>query len=232
MSTPEGLALTRDGHAVPWTGSPPEGAQLLAPVAPGKIVCVARNYRAHAKELGNEVPAEPLFFLKPPSALLHPGGKVLLPPQSQRVEHEGELAVVLGKRLRRASREEVPGALRGYTCANDVTARDLQRADKHFTRAKGFDTFCPLGPWLIAERPDREARVRLRVNGALRQDGRLADMVFDIDTLLSHISHVMTLEPGDVVLTGTPEGVGPLEEGDVVEVDIEGVGVLSHGVGR
>lgn len=202
----------------------------IAPVEPRKVVCVGRNYRAHAKELGNEVPAEPLLFLKPSTSVIAPGASIVIPPQSQRVEHEGELAVVLAKRLTKASPEEAREAILGFTCANDVTARDIQRAEKQFTRAKGFDTFCPLGPFLVRERPGGEARVRVRVNGEPRQDGRVGDMVFGIDALLSFVSHVMTLEPFDVLLTGTPEGVGPVSDGDVIEVEIDGVGVLRNGV--
>jgi 2-keto-4-pentenoate hydratase/2-oxohepta-3-ene-1,7-dioic acid hydratase in catechol pathway len=209
---------------------PRAGATFLAPVVPGKVVCVGRNYRAHAKELGNEVPAEPLMFLKPPSAVIDPGAAIELPPQSERVEYEGELAVVLGRRLRRASPDEARAAIAGYTCANDVTARDIQRREGQFTRAKGFDTFCPLGPWMVTERPAPDAAVTVRVNGTQRQRGHFRDMVFGIDELLSFMSHVMTLDPGDVVLTGTPDGVGPLAPGDSVEVEIDGVGVLVNSV--
>jgi 2-keto-4-pentenoate hydratase/2-oxohepta-3-ene-1,7-dioic acid hydratase in catechol pathway len=213
------------GRTIPFAD-----ATVLSPVSPGKIVCIGRNYRAHAKELGNEVPAEPLLFLKPPSALVGPGDAVVLPPESARVEHEGELAVVIGQRIRRAKASEARGAIAGYTCANDVTARDLQRKDVQFTRGKGFDTFCPLGPWLVTERPGEDAMVTVRVNGTRRQHGALRDMVFGIDTLVAFISDVMTLEPGDVILTGTPEGVGPLLAGDTVEVEISGVGTLSNPV--
>jgi 2-keto-4-pentenoate hydratase/2-oxohepta-3-ene-1,7-dioic acid hydratase in catechol pathway len=210
--------------------APLSRAAVLAPVVPGKIVCVGRNYRAHAKELGHEVPTEPLLFLKPPSAVIGPGEVIVLPPESARVEHEGELAVVIGRRLRRASLDEVRAGIAGYTCANDVTARDLQKRDVQFTRAKGFDTFCPLGPWVVTERPPPEATIAVRVNGAPRQRGQLRDMVFGIDELVAYASNVMTLEPGDVVLTGTPEGVGPLAPGDTVEVEIEGVGTLTNTV--
>jgi 2-keto-4-pentenoate hydratase/2-oxohepta-3-ene-1,7-dioic acid hydratase in catechol pathway len=198
--------------------------------APSKIVCVGRNYRAHAKELGNEVPTEPLLFLKPPSAIIADGESIILPRESTRVEHEGELAVVIAKRARRVRPDDVASIIEGYTIANDVTARDLQRKDVQFTRAKGFDTFCPIGPALVRERPPLDAAITVTVNGARRQYGRLRDMVFSIDMLIAFISDVMTLEPGDVILTGTPEGVGPLVHGDRIEVAIDGIGVLRNDV--
>ncbi|MFO0557095.1 MAG: fumarylacetoacetate hydrolase family protein [Polyangiales bacterium] len=198
--------------------------------APSKVVCVGRNYRAHAKELGNEVPSEPLLFLKPPSAVIADGESIVLPRESARVEHEGELAVVIAKRARRVRAEDVPNIIEGYTIANDVTARDLQRKDVQFTRGKGFDTFCPIGPALVRERPSSDATITVTVNGSRRQHGHLRDMVFSIDVLVAYISDVMTLEPGDVILTGTPEGVGPLVDGDVVEVAIDGLGVLRNSV--
>lgn len=208
-----------------------EGA-LLAPVEPSKIVCVGRNYRAHAAELGHEVPAEPLLFLKPPSALLAPLGVVEWPAESERVDYEGEVAVVVGRALRHATEEEALEAVFGLTCADDVTARDLQRKDVQFTRAKGFDTFCPVGPWIETEPPPLDAlRLRTRVDGELRQDGCTEAMIWDIPALLAFISGVMRLEPGDLVLTGTPEGVAPLGAGQRVEVEIEGVGTLVHSIG-
>ncbi len=211
--------------------APLASSALVAPLRPGKIVCVGRNYRAHAKELGNEVPTEPLIFIKPSTAVIGPDDRILLPRQSQRVEHEGELAVVLGRTLHEAATtDQVRAAIAGYTCANDVTARDLQKKDTQFTRAKGFDTFCPLGPWINTEPPAANATIAVRVNGTDRQRGSLSDMVFGVDALLMFISHVMTLEPGDVVLTGTPEGVGPLVDGDTVEVEIDGIGTLRNGV--
>jgi len=223
----------------PWAGGAPTGKtvnladiRLLEPVAPTKIVCVGRNYAAHAKELGNAVPTEPLLFLKPPSALLAPGEPIVLPPSSERVEHEAEIGVVIGRRLRRASPEEALAAVFGVTPLNDVTARDLQRKEVQFTRAKGFDTFCPVGPWIETDAPLGELTVTGRVNGQVRQHAPVGQMVFPIATLLSFISHVMTLEPGDLIATGTPEGVGPLEPGDSVEVEISGVGVLRNGVVR
>lgn len=199
---------------------------------PGKIICVGRNYARHAAELGNPVPEEPLLFLKPPSSLIGDGEAIVLPPESEKVEHEAEIGVVLGKRLARAPEEEALRAIGGITCANDVTARDLQRRDEQWTRAKGFDTFCPAGPAVVPVAPAELGNlvVRCRVNGALRQEGNSADMVFPIPVLLAWISHVMTLEPGDLVLTGTPEGVGPLVPGDLVEVEIGGVGILRNSV--
>lgn len=210
---------------------PRASGTFLAPLRPGKVVCVGRNYRAHATELGNAVPAEPLLFIKPATAVIGPDEPIVLPPQSRRVEHEGELAVVLGRTLHEAtSSEQVRAAIGGYTCANDVTARDLQKIDTQFTRAKGFDTFCPLGPWMVTERPGATASVSVRVNGQSRQRGSLGGMVFGVEELLAFISQVMTLEAGDVVLTGTPEGVGPLVNGDTVEVEIDGIGILRNGV--
>jgi 2-keto-4-pentenoate hydratase/2-oxohepta-3-ene-1,7-dioic acid hydratase in catechol pathway len=208
--------------------------QLLAPVAPSKIVCIGRNYAEHAKELGNDVPARPVFFLKPTSSIQAPGAPILRPVgQSDEVHHEGELAVVVGRRLSRATRAEAAAAIFGFTCANDVTARDLQRADKHFTRAKGFDTFCPLGPVVVGVEDladPQDVSLTVRVNGVVKQQARTRDMVFPIDLLLAWVSSVMTLLPGDVLLTGTPSGVGPLAAGDVVDVEIEGIGVLSSPV--
>jgi len=221
----------------PWAGGeetdrlvPLGRNELLCPVAPSKVVCVGRNYRAHAAELGNEVPAEPLLFLKPPSALLPEGGTILLPAASARVEHEAELGVVVGRRLQAASPEEALEAVFGLTCVNDVTARDLQRKDVQFTRGKGFDTFCPCGPWIETEADPADLEVRCRVGGQVRQEGRTSDMIWGVGPLLSFISGVMTLEPGDLVATGTPEGVGPLADGDEVEVEIAGVATLRNPV--
>lgn len=201
--------------------------------SPGKIVCVGRNYVAHARELGNEVPAEPLLFLKPPSSVIADGEAIVIPPYTSRVEHEGEIGIVLGARLRRASPDEARRAIGGVAAVNDVTARDLQKTDGQWTRAKGFDTFCPVGP--VAEVPagsvELEAlEVVARVNGEERQRGRAGDMAFAIPELLSYISHVMTLEPGDLVATGTPAGVGPLSAGDVVEVEVVGVSTVRNPV--
>jgi 2-keto-4-pentenoate hydratase/2-oxohepta-3-ene-1,7-dioic acid hydratase in catechol pathway len=206
---------------------------ILAPVVPGKIVCVGRNYRDHAKELGNEVPAEPLIFFKPPSSLISPGEEIVLPVSlSERIEYEGELAVVIGKKCHRIGPEEdVRPYIFGYTCANDVTARDLQKKDNQWTRAKGFDTFCPVGPF-VCDQVDPWAGVLLetRVNGKVRQSASTNLFIFPLDVVLRYISRVMTLLPGDLILTGTPAGVGPLSQGDRVEVSIEGVGTLSNPV--
>ena len=206
-------------------------AQLLAPVAPSKIVCVGRNYREHAAELGNEMPSEPLLFLKAPSAILKDGDAIELPIQSERVEHEGELAVVIGRRCRGVGEHEDPLAyVLGYTCLNDVTARDLQRRDVQFTRGKSFDTFCPVGPHIVTGLDPSDLSVQTRVNGEVRQSGRTSAMAFPVPFLIRYISQVMTLEPGDLIATGTPAGVGPLRDGDVVEVEVEGVGVLRNPV--
>jgi len=199
---------------------------------PGKIVGVGRNYRDHASELGNTVPAMPLLFLKPATAVIGDGAAIALPADSTQVDFEGEIGVVIGSRLRRATEQEVRAGIAGITCVNDVTARDLQRTDEQWTRAKGFDTFCPLGPRVVPVDPSRysDLEVRCRVNGAERQHGRARDMVFSIPFLVGFISQVMTLEPGDLIATGTPAGVGPLHAGDVVEVEIPGVGVLRNPV--
>jgi 2-keto-4-pentenoate hydratase/2-oxohepta-3-ene-1,7-dioic acid hydratase in catechol pathway len=199
-------------------------------LAPSKIVCVGRNYAAHAKELGNEVPKQPLLFLKPPSSLLRSGEPIRLPAVSNRVEYEGEIGVVIGRRLRKVSSSEARAAIVNLCAANDVTARDLQKSDVQFTRAKGFDSFCPVGE--LGPVPDDLASLRVRtlVNGEVRQDGSAADMVFDIAALVAYISGVMTLEAGDLVLTGTPEGVGILSPGDVVVVEIIGVSRVSNPV--
>jgi 2-keto-4-pentenoate hydratase/2-oxohepta-3-ene-1,7-dioic acid hydratase in catechol pathway len=199
-------------------------------LSPSKIVCVGRNYAAHAKELGNEVPKEPLIFLKPPSSIIRGGESIRLPTVSKQVEYEGEIGVVVGKRLRRASASDARGAIAGIVAANDVTARDLQKSDGQWTRAKGFDTFCALGQVGPAPADLSTLSVTSRVNGAVRQQGRATDMVFDIPALLSFISGVMTLEIGDLVLTGTPDGVGTLAPGDVVEVEIAGVSRVSNPV--
>jgi 2-keto-4-pentenoate hydratase/2-oxohepta-3-ene-1,7-dioic acid hydratase in catechol pathway len=203
-------------------------ARLLAPVNPSKIVCVGRNYREHAKELGNEVPADILIFLKPPSSLLAPEGKIVMPELSQRVDHEGELAVVIGKRCRKATESEALSFVRGYACANDVTARDLQKSDGQWTRGKGFDTFCPVGPFVSDEVSPAALDLELRVNGQLRQKGNTRDFIFSLPSVIRYISNVMTLFPGDLILTGTPAGVGPLKDDDRVEVSISGLGTLTN----
>jgi len=205
--------------------------RLLSPILPSKVVCVGRNYVEHAAEHGAEVPAEPLLFLKPSTAVIGPNDLIRLPTQSHQVEHEGELALVIGAPgARRLDRAEAAKAIFGYTCANDVTARDLQRSDGQWTRAKGFDSFCPLGPWISTDADPADLELRCEVNDEVRQLGRTKDMVFDPATLVSYTSHVMTLLPGDVILTGTPAGVGPLTDGDVVTVKVEGVGLLANRV--
>jgi 2-keto-4-pentenoate hydratase/2-oxohepta-3-ene-1,7-dioic acid hydratase in catechol pathway len=220
----------------PFEPIPLSAAALLPPVTPSKIVCVGRNYRDHAKELGNEVPLEPLLFFKPPSSLLKPGGIVRMPAASNRVDFEGELALVIARRVRNLKEPSLSNqawrtVIRGYTLANDVTARDLQKKDAQWTRAKGFDTFCPVGPF-VSDEIDIGAGVDIetRVNGELRQRGSTLDFIFPIPALLAYITAVMTLEPGDLVLTGTPAGVGSLAAGDRVEVSIPGLGVLTNTV--
>jgi 2-keto-4-pentenoate hydratase/2-oxohepta-3-ene-1,7-dioic acid hydratase in catechol pathway len=199
---------------------------------PTKIVCVGRNYAAHARELGNELPEWPLLFLKPPSAIIANGEAIVLPAASQQVDHEGEIGVVIGRRARHLSEAEAMSAVAGYAPLNDVTARDLQRRDIQFTRAKGFDTFCPLGSLVPLARTSEwlELEVICRVNGSVRQHGRARDMVFGIPALISYVSAIMTLEVGDVIATGTPEGVGPLQPGDVVEVELAGLGAVTNPV--
>lgn len=206
-------------------------ARLLAPVTPSKIVCVGRNYREHAAELGNKMPDEPLLFLKAPSAVIASGEDILLPPESAQVEHEGELGVVIGRHARRLRADEDPLAfVLGYVCLNDVTARDLQRKDVQFTRAKSFDTFCPVGPFIATDINPADVAVTTRVNGAVKQHARTSAMAFSVADILRYISHAMTLNPGDLIATGTPAGVSKLAAGDVVEVEVEGVGVLSNQV--
>jgi len=196
---------------------------------PSKIVCVGRNYAAHAKELGNDVPERPLLFLKPPSSLIGNGQAIVLPPDSQQVEHEGEIGVVIGRKARHVSEAEAMAAVAGFLPLNDVTARDLQRLDVQFTRAKGFDTFCAVGT-TTEQKSWKSLEVVCRVNGAQRQHGRASDMVFGIPALIAYISRVMTLEPGDLIATGTPEGVGRLEAGDSVEVELVGIGRVTNPV--
>ena len=202
----------------------------MPPLQPTKIVCVGRNYAAHARELGNDVPSEPLIFLKPPSSLIRNGESIRLPAVSKHVEYEGEIGVVIGSRLRRASLAEARAAVAGIVAANDVTARDLQKSDSQWTRAKGFDTFCAVGEMAGAPADLASLVVRTRVNGQVRQEGRYTQLVFDIPAVLVYISAVMTLEAGDLVLTGTPEGVGTLQPGDVVEVEIDGLSRVSNPV--
>jgi len=222
-------SLSRDSGSFDFEPMPLSAAELLAPVTPSKIVCVERNYRDHVKELGHEMPAEPLLFFKPVSALLRPGGVVRMPAVSARVDYEGELALVIGRRTRNLKEDAWRSAVRGYTLANDVTARDLQEKDGQWTRAKGFDTFCPVGP-VVSDELDPEAGLTLetRVNGELRQQGSTLDFIFPIPKLLAYITAIFTLELGDLVLTGTPAGVGPLKAGDSVEISIPGLGVLAN----
>ncbi|MDP9408576.1 MAG: fumarylacetoacetate hydrolase family protein [Actinomycetota bacterium] len=204
--------------------------RLLAPVEPSKIVAIGRNYAEHAAELGNAVPVVPIVFLKPSTSVVGPDDAVEYPPQSSDVHYEAELAVVIGRRCRSVSAEEFADVVLGYTCANDVSARDLQKSDKQWGRAKGFDTFCPLGPWVETDLDPADLAVRCRVGGELRQDGRTSQMINSVGALIAHVSAAMTLLPGDVLLTGTPAGVGPLTVGDTVEVEVEGVGVLRNRV--
>ena len=212
---------------------PLSSAKLLVPVTPSKIVCVGRNYSEHAKELGNEVPTEPLIFLKPPTSLISPGEQIVRPRHlSQRVDYEGELAVVIGKKCRGLGpSDDVRPFILGYTCANDVTARDLQKKDGQWTRAKGFDTFCPVGPIITDEiDPWRGVRVETRVNGEVKQSESTLAFIFPVDVVVRFISQVMTLLPGDLILTGTPAGIGPVVAGDQVSVSIEGIGSLTNPV--
>ena len=204
--------------------------RLLSPCLPSKIVCVGRNYVEHARELGNDVPKIPLIFLKPPSSIINPGDPIILPPQSQQVEHEAELVVVIGKRGRNIIAEEARNYILGYTIGNDVTARDLQKSDGQWTRAKGFDTFCSFGPWIETDFDISDALITCKVSGQPRQMGSTRDMVFNVSTLVAFISSVMTLEQGDLIFTGTPSGVGPLKAGDEVVVEIDGLGKLSNPV--
>lgn len=239
---PQGLTIAEiEGH--PFGNLSFSGARwalsdvrLLSPILPSKVVCVGRNYADHAAELGNDVPKEPLLFLKPSTSVIGPRDAIRLPIFSKQVEHEAELAVVIGAPgARRADRAAAERAIFGYTCANDVTARDLQRSDGQWTRAKGFDSFCPIGPWITTGLDVSDLEIRCEVGRnpeemEVRQLGRTKDMVFDVPGLVSYISHVMTLLPGDVVLTGTPAGVSPLVEGDTVSVRIEGIGELTNPV--
>ena len=209
---------------------PLEDVKLLCPCQPSKIVCIGRNYVEHAKELGNDVPKLPLIFLKPPSSMINPGESIVLPPQSQQVEHEAELVAVIGKRGRNITAENARSYILGYTIGNDVTARDLQKTDGQWTRAKGFDTFCSFGPWIDTEFDISDALITCKVSGQPRQMASTRDMVFNVSTLVAFVSSVMTLEPGDILFTGTPAGVGLLKAGDEVVVEIEGLGKLSNPV--
>ena len=208
----------------------PADVRLMAPAAPTKIVGIGRNFGAHAAEMGNEVPVEPLVFLKAPSSLLDPGSTLFLPPESLRVDWEGELAVVIGRRVRRLPRERWREAVLGFTVACVVTARDLQKKDVQFARAKSFDGFCPLGPFVDTDYEPGSRTLVTRVDGVEKQRGHFGDLIFGLDRLIEHVSAAMTLEPGDLILTGTPEGVGPMAPGNLVEVEIEGLGMLAFGV--
>lgn len=208
-----------------------EDVRLLAPVIPrSKVVCVGKNYVAHAAEMGGDVPEEPLIFLKPNTSVIGPGEPIFYPKQSQNVHFEGELAIVIGRICRNLTAEDAPKVIYGYTVANDVTARDLQQKDGQWARAKGFDTFCPLGPWIETDFDPSDVRVRTTLNGETKQDGRTSDMVFDVTSILQYVTSFMTLLPGDVVLTGTPDGVGPMVAGDDVAVTIDGLGTLTNPV--
>ncbi len=205
---------------------------FVAPVAPSKIVCVGRNYREHAAEMGNKMPDEPLLFLKAPSSIIASADSIELPPESQQVEHEGELGVVIGRSARKIADSEDPlSYVLGYTCVNDVTARDLQRKDVQFTRGKSFDTFCPVGPFIVDGLDPLNLIVQTRVNGSVKQTGRTSDMAFSVPYLIRYIANIMTLYPGDLIATGTPAGVSPMKDGDRVEVEIEGIGILRNPVG-
>jgi 2-keto-4-pentenoate hydratase/2-oxohepta-3-ene-1,7-dioic acid hydratase in catechol pathway len=206
-------------------------ARLLSPVLPrSKVVGIGRNYAAHAAEMGSDLPDEPLMFLKPNTSVVGPGDPVFYPHQTEELHYEGELAVVIGRICRDVPKEKYADVVHGYTVGNDVTARDLQRKDGQFTRAKGFDSFCPLGPWVETELDVSDLRVQTYLNGDVKQDGRTSDLIFDVPTLIAYVTSVMTLLPGDVILTGTPEGVGPMNAGDEVEVSIQGIGNLTNRV--
>jgi 2-keto-4-pentenoate hydratase/2-oxohepta-3-ene-1,7-dioic acid hydratase in catechol pathway len=223
----ESLWSSERGAAYPLAG-----VRLLAPCRPSKIVCVGRNYADHAKELGNPVPAEPMIFFKPPTSVVGPGEPIVYPRISRFVSYEGELGVVIGRRARFVKADEAEQYIFGYTCVNDVTARDLQKQDGHFTRAKGFDTFCPVGPWIVPKAHVDAARLRVRtiLDGDVKQDAPVADMVFSVAAIIEYVTEFMTLEPGDLLATGTPPGVGPMLPGQLVRVEIDGVGVLENPV--
>jgi 2-keto-4-pentenoate hydratase/2-oxohepta-3-ene-1,7-dioic acid hydratase in catechol pathway len=212
--------------------TPINEVRLLSPILPGKIICVGRNYIEHAREHNAEVPEWPMLFMKPPSSVIGPGDNILLPPQSEQVEHEVELAVVIGRSGKWIQPDDALNHVFGYTLANDVTARDLQSKDGQWTRAKGFDTFCPIGPWIETDLDPADVLLSCRVNGEMRQMSSTREMVFTVQQLIAFISSIMTLNPGDVILTGTPAGVGPLGEGDIVECSGEGIGILSNRINK
>ena len=217
------LSFTGDRWALP-------DVRLLSPFLPSKVVALGRNYAEHARELGNEVPSTPLIFLKPSTAVIGDGDAIRLPPSSTQVDFEGELAVVIGLPARNVAAEDALNHVFGYAAANDVTARDQQRADEQFTRAKGYDSFCPFGPWIETVLDPSDLRIRTRVNGEVKQDGRTSQMIHDVRAQIAFVSAIMTLLPGDVMLTGTPAGVGPIVAGDTVSVEIEGIGTLTNPV--
>jgi len=220
--------LKRTGRSVPL-----ESTRLLAPTVPSKIVCIGLNYKKHAEEMGKPLPVEPRLFMKPPSALLDPSGVVLLPEDSERVEHEAELAAIIGRTATRVTPSEALDYVVGYTCLDDVTARDVQKREAIYTRAKGYDTFCPVGPWIETEIEDpQDLAIELRVGTEVRQQGKTSDMIFSVAELVSFVSRIMTLVPGDILTTGSPAGVGPLVHGDRVEVEISTIGTLQHRVAR
>lgn len=232
---PEGIRLYKGSPLFEWESTevvaPFDSVQLLAPVFPTKVVAVGRNYADHAAEMGSGIPDAPILFLKPATSVIGPGAPIVLPPDSKDVHHEAEVAVVIGSVARNVRAEDAASVILGYTAANDVTARDIQRADGQWTRGKGYDTFCPLGPAIETEFDPREgAEVICRVNGEIKQSGPTTDMVFGVAELIEYVSRVMTLLPGDVILTGTPSGVGPIVDGDVVEVEVESIGVLTNPV--
>lgn len=232
MVAPEEDRSVDSSAQIEFEPRPLKELQLLPPVNPSKILCIGRNYRDHAAELGNEVPKEPLLFLKPPSSLLAPGGVIRMPALSKRVDYEGELGIVIGRRCRNLGPdEEVRPYIRGYTIVNDVTARDLQKSDGQWTRGKGFDTFCPVGP-IVSDEIDpaggTPVTVTTRLNGIVKQQGTTSDLIFPVAHLLRYITAAMTLEPGDLIPTGTPAGVGPVEPGDRIQIEIDGLGVLEN----
>ncbi len=231
------VVATVDGHpfgAFAFTGArhPLAAVRLLAPVLPSKVVCIGKNYADHAAEMGGPAPANPVMFLKPSTSVVGPGETIRLPRDSERVDHEAELAVVIGRLCRDVPRERALDVVLGYTAANDVTARDHQAADGQWARGKSHDTFCPIGPWVETDLDVRDVGVQCRVGGELRQDGRTSALLHDVPALIAWVSAVMTLLPGDVLLTGTPAGVGPLAAGDLVDVVVEGVGTLTNPVAR
>jgi 2-keto-4-pentenoate hydratase/2-oxohepta-3-ene-1,7-dioic acid hydratase in catechol pathway len=207
-----------------------DDVRLLAPATPTKIICVGRNYQQHAAEFGNPVPEQPLLFMKPPSSIVGPGGDVVYPGLSQRVDPEAELLIIIGRTAHRVGRDESLGVVGGYTCGNDVTARDIQKSDGQWTRGKGFHTFCPIGPWVETDYDPSDVRVTCTVNGETRQDGRTKDLIFDIPYLIEYIARFTRLEVGDVIMTGTPEGVAPVAVGDTMTVAVEGLGSLTNQV--